>query len=138
MEEVETVLPFDNHLVLATVSGTTLLKALEHSVSGNLGSKFFDMHGLQVTYDVSRPTGQRIISALTQDTDHKWVAITPTATYKIAINDYNFNGGEGYDFKDATNVITSSERLSDVFATYLRHHNRVNTQFEPRIFPSRH
>lgn len=138
MDEVESMLPFDNHLVCATVSGATLLKALEHSVSGNLGSKFFDMHGLKMAYDASRPTGSRILWAEAQDKDGKWQPLNPQASYKIAVNDYNFAGGEGYDFKGATAVKTSPERLSDLFAAYLQHHHNVTPQEPSRIFAAGH
>ena len=51
LEEVEEILPFDNREVLATIDGACLLKALEHSLSGDWEDHSSDEHGLKVAYD---------------------------------------------------------------------------------------
>ena len=135
MEKVEEVLPFENHLIFATVKGATILKALEYSLSGMLGARFLDVHGLKVAYDHSRPRGSRLVFVLTNDGKGSFAPINPNADYKIALNDFTFNGGEGYDFSGATNVKATTDRLSKVLAAYLIKHKKVGPSPPSRIVP---
>jgi 2',3'-cyclic-nucleotide 2'-phosphodiesterase (5'-nucleotidase family) len=66
-ELVEELLPFDNRLTVATISGTALLNILEHSVSTTLGGKFLDVHGLKFAYTKKGEPGHRIVFALSQN-----------------------------------------------------------------------
>ncbi len=135
MEKVEEVLPFENHLTFATINGKILLKALEHSVGGGLGGPFFDVHGLKLAYDPSKPSGQRIVFAMAQDTRGRWHDIAQDARYKIAVNDYSFNAGEGYDFTGATNQEATKKKLSAVVAEYLTKKKVVQPLQASRIIP---
>ncbi len=124
-EKVQEMLPFDNRLVLATISGADLLNVLEHSLSGSLGGSFLDVHGLKLGYDPEKPKGARVVFALVQEKDQGWRAIEPKAQYKMAINDYSFKGGEAYDFSRATHIIYRDEKLSQVMHNYLKVHREV-------------
>jgi hypothetical protein len=55
--------------------------------------------------------------------------------YKIAINDYSFSGGEGYDFSEATDIERTKERLAVIFSSYLERHKEVAPQPPSRIVP---
>lgn len=134
-EKLDEVLPFENHLVVATVSGATLTKALENSVSGNLGARFLDVHGLKVEYDPRKKAGQRLVSLQAEDKNGKWSEVKPNGEYRIAINSYSFNGGEGYDFKDAKDVVETGRRLSSFMQDYLVKHQKVAPQRPSRIYP---
>jgi 5'-nucleotidase / UDP-sugar diphosphatase len=125
-EKVQEILPFDNRLVLATLSGADLLNVLEHSLSGSLGGSFLDVHGLKIGYDPEKPKGTRIVFALTESKDKVWQPIEPHGQYKIAVNDYTFKGGEAYDFSKATNVIYCKDKLSQVLHQYLLKHKTVS------------
>ncbi len=135
MEKVEEILPFENHLTFATISGKILLKALEHSVGGGLGGPFFDVHGLKLAYDPTKPSGSRVVFAMAQDARGRWHDIDPEAKYKIAINDYSFNAGEGYDFNGATEQEATKSRLSTVVAEYLTKKKVVQPLRSSRIIP---
>jgi 5'-nucleotidase len=134
-EKVEELLPFENHLVVATVSGADLLKALENSVSGMLGGRFLDVHGMKFAYDIQKPEGQRILYAQAEDTTGKWGRVEPDKKYRIAMNDYNFNGGEGYQFASATDVVDTGKRLSVFLQDYLLKTKRVKPRSQARIIP---
>ncbi|MBI4533531.1 MAG: 5'-nucleotidase C-terminal domain-containing protein [Candidatus Melainabacteria bacterium] len=135
LEKVEEVLPFDNHLVFATVPGGTILKALEHSVSGTLGGHFLDVHGLKIAYNPNKPPGSRIAFALVQAPDGQWNRLDEQSTYKVALNDYNFSGGEGYDFSTSTDMQATKQRLALVLAQYLAKHQKVKPRGPSRIVP---
>ncbi len=134
-EKVEEMLPFDNKVVFATISGAMLLKNLEHSFAGPLGGSFFDESGLKIAYDTSRPKGDRIVYALAQNSHGDWKAIDPNGKYKIAVNDYSFKSGEGYDFAGAENIEYVPERISAAFRHYLDKHHVISPQAPDRIVP---
>lgn len=134
-EKVEEMLPFDNRVVFATIPGAVVLKALEHTFAGGLGGAFFDEHGIKVAYDVSRPKGDRVVFALVKDKDGAWKPIDPSAKYKIAVNDYSFKAGEGYDFSGAENIEYIPERISVAFRHYLANHHTISPQAPDRIVP---
>jgi 5'-nucleotidase len=134
-EKVQEVLPFENKLVIATVSGADLLKVLENSVSGALGARFLDVHGLKFAYNADRPSGDRVVWAYAADTTGKWGKIDPEKKYRIAINDYSFGGGEGYDFSRATDVIKTDKRLSYYLTQYLIKNKHVRPRKYGRIVP---
>lgn len=134
-EKVEEMLPFDNKVVFATISGTVLLKAMEHTFAGPLGGSFFDEHGMKIAYDASRAKGDRIVYALVEDKNGEWKPVEPNGKYKIAVNDYSFKSGEGYDFSGAENIEYVPERISAAFRHYLDNHHVIAPQTPDRIVP---
>lgn len=133
--KVEEVLPFDNKLVFATVKGSTLLKVLEHSVSGDLaGGRFLDVSGLKIVYDRKLPSNHRLVEVKTL-VNGKWENVQPDKFYKIAVNDFTFKGGEGYDFSDATDIVRTEKRLSIFFMNYLIKNKKVKPCPGTRLFP---
>jgi 5'-nucleotidase/UDP-sugar diphosphatase len=134
-EKVEEVLPFENKLVFATIPGDELLKALENSVSGMLGARFLDVHGMKFGYNAEKPQGERIVFAEATDTSGKWGKVEPDKHYRIAINDYSFHGGEGYDFSKATDVVETNQRLSVFLQQYLLKNKHVKPRYGGRIIP---
>lgn len=135
-EKVDETLPFENHLMVATIPGETLLKTLELSVSGEfLGGRFLDVHGIKFAYDRTHPPQHRVLWALAQDKDGEWAPVAADRLYRIAMNDYSFKGGEGYDFSKATDVVDTGERLSKFFKEYLLQHKVVTPQQPNRIIP---
>jgi 5'-nucleotidase len=134
-EKVEELLPFENHLIVATVSGADLQRALENSVSGGLGAKFLDVHGLRFQWDPTKPPGQRVRDILVADNAGQLRPWRSDADYRVAINSYSFNGGEGYDFSHARDVVDTGKRLSIYFHDYLLKHKHVQAQSPARIVP---
>ncbi len=135
LEEIQSVFPFDNKEVCATVGGACLMQILEHSVSGGLGGPFFDTHGLKFAYDPTKDKGHRLVFVLAQDQAGKWKPIVPEEKYKIAVNDYSFGGGEGYDFKTASDIVREPEKVSDAVTEFLHNHHDIVPQFPQRIVP---
>lgn len=133
MEKVEEVLPFENKLIFATVSGALLRKALEHGVAGHLGEKFLDVHGLKIAYDAGKPPGSRLEFVLVENGQGKWKELDDRDQYRIATNDYTFHGGEGFDFAAATNIQATSDRLAVVLSRYLQRHKQVTSAQPSRI-----
>lgn len=135
-QTIDEILPFENHLIVATISGDTLLKVLENSVAGdNYGAKFLDVHGLKFAYDHDKSPFHRVVWAQAQGHDGKWKDVDSNQQYRVAVNDYSFKGGEGYDFSKATDVKDTGQRLSVFLTQYLKQHSTIAPQPPSRIVP---
>ncbi len=132
LEKVEELLPFDNHLVFADVSGDRLRKTLEHSVDGATGGKFLDVHGLKFAYDSERKSGDRIVFALAEK-NKAWQELEPQSTYRIGMTDYSFKGGEGYQFPDAKNIKYTDLKLNEYLKNYLQKRPNIKPHYGDRI-----
>lgn len=135
LEKVEEVLPFNNSVVVATISGATITRVLEHALSNNPSGKFLNVHGLKVTYDPNKPNGQRIASLLVEAGPGNWKPIDAAKNYRVAINDYNFSGGEGFDFAGATDIQSTKLRLADALVAYLKKHPKISPLSAVRVTP---
>ncbi|MDH5701069.1 MAG: bifunctional metallophosphatase/5'-nucleotidase [Nitrospirota bacterium] len=92
--DVLSVLPFESSLVTLHVTGAMLRQALEHSVSQwpNHAGRFFQMSGLQVTYNGKAPVGSRVRSIMVGG-----ASLDVTKTYTVATDAFVADGGDGYD-----------------------------------------
>ncbi|OCS88769.1 bifunctional metallophosphatase/5'-nucleotidase [Caryophanon tenue] len=97
--EVINVLPFSNTLALATVSGVELYETFEHSVSSlpRESGGFLHVAGGRVTYDATKPVGERIISIETLK-DGVYTVVPKDATmHTVATNAFTAKGGDNYE-----------------------------------------
>ena len=120
LEDVYYLQPFDNLLEVLTMSGTQIRHMLEQPLSmpfspvtaedmeysiknfqsrveglkrdfqGDFGYLF--PSNLQVTFDPTRPAGDRILSI----TDAQGTPLEPARSYTVAFSDYVAKGGDGY------------------------------------------
>jgi len=131
--QIEQILPFENYVVYATVSGAIVRRVVEHSVGDGLGGHFADVSGLKIIWDQSKPSGQRVVLILADDGKGNYKALDDNATYKMAMNHYNFEGGEKYDFKGATNIVKTQIRMADAMTAYLKKHPTITPLKPNRI-----
>ena len=108
--EVRAIHPFGNRLVVVQLDGETLRDVLEHACTGgHRGSagERIEVWGLSFRCDTSKPgvryamvdgragaitvRGQRVADAMVGGS-----AMVPSATYRIAVNDYLARGGSGF------------------------------------------
>ncbi len=92
--DVLSVLPFDSALVTLHVTGAMLRQVLEHSVSQwpNHSGRFFQISGLQVTYQGKAPVGSRVRNVMVGG-----VPLDISKTYTVATDAFVADGGDGYD-----------------------------------------
>lgn len=135
IQRVREILPFANRLMVATLKGDALLQVMEKSVSGMLGARFLDVHGLKFAYDPSKDPGKRIIFAFAQNKEGQWEKIAPNDLYRIGVNDFTFGGGEGYEFKDPKDVVDTKLRLSTVMEKYLEKKKVVSPEPPSSMMP---
>ncbi|MBL8561344.1 MAG: 5'-nucleotidase C-terminal domain-containing protein [Gemmobacter sp.] len=121
MGEVLTVLPFQNTLSTFTVTGATVVAALENGVSQveEGGGRFPQVAGLTYRFDPKAPAGSRISDVMVKEGD-AFVAIDPAKDYLAVSNNYVRGGGDGYKmFIDARDAYDFGPDLADVTAEYL-------------------
>jgi len=71
---------------------------LERSVSGGRGEgRFLQVSGLRFAFDRARPANQRVTSVEVQR-GAAWEPLDDNRVYVVAVPDYLFGGGDGYQF----------------------------------------
>jgi 5'-nucleotidase / UDP-sugar diphosphatase len=126
MEQVFTVLPFDNVLVTMDLSGADLLTLFETG-SGE-GRGMLQLSGATVIYDLARPVGNRVVRVEINGT-----ALDAARTYKVVTNDFLAVGGDRFSaFNNGKNV-KQGQDLRDAFVAYLRRHSPLDGAGTNRI-----
>ncbi|XP_034235169.1 snake venom 5'-nucleotidase-like isoform X2 [Thrips palmi] len=127
LKDIMEVMPFDNLQVKLKLRGKVLMQALEHSVSEYVPGQawkgaFLQFSGIRVTYDVSRPAGQRVVSAEVRCGACKIPAyspLDPSELYGVIVNGFMGNGGDGFTML-ADNE--GSEQLQDTDEAVTQHY----------------
>lgn len=133
--QIYEVLPFDNYMVSADVSGTQLIAALENGVSQVEGVKgrFLQVAGLRYKWDAAAAPGKRIVSVEVK-TLEGYKPVNVDEIYRVVTTDFIVGGGDGFsDIKSAVNQINMGFPLTDVVSEYLNRYSPVNPQVEGRI-----
>lgn len=123
--KVQEILPFDNKVVFATLPGSTIRALMERSISGKRGDTYLDFTGLKFIYDPTKEAGHRILFIQAINQDGTWHDLKDDGQYRIAVNDFSFNGGEGYMFAGAQDIVKSTNTLAQVLSEYLKRHKTV-------------
>jgi len=133
LRDANAILPYRNKVMLVELKGETIRKALENGVSrvASLGGGFLQVSGLSYSYNPDKPIGERILS-IEVDGD----PIKPLDTYTVAMPNYIFNGGDGYDmFKDGKVIVDSDNARTDVevLIDYTKSLGVIDVSVEGRI-----
>jgi len=128
--QVITVLPFGNYIQTKRVKGSDLIAALELGVGSypeSLGG-FPQVAGMKLSFDESKPQGQRVQSVLVNGKP-----LDRNATYLLATNDFMAAGGDNYTmFKDYP-IENDFASLEEAVIKYIRASGQLNPQKEGRI-----
>lgn len=126
------VLPFNNSLVTIELSGEKIYDSIERGLrqypNGAYNGGFLQVSGISYTFDGSKPAGERLIS-VTRDGK----PLDKNKVYKVATNDYLYNGGDNYDEFVNAKQISKGELLKDVLIKYIRERGEVTPKVEGRI-----
>ncbi len=114
---IQTALAFNNGLTLVTVTRAELIQVLEHGVAGSgaglTPGQFPQLSGIEFSYDLDRPAGDRIVSAAIVDADgtvlHELVRAGELSgdaaqTFRIVTLNFMVAGGDGYPFPSFANL----------------------------------
>ncbi|MEG0973048.1 MAG: 5'-nucleotidase C-terminal domain-containing protein, partial [Lachnospiraceae bacterium] len=107
-----TVFPFGNTVMVKEVTGEAVKKALEQSVSGypEAMGGFFQVSGIKVQFDPMQEAGSRIVSIAVNGK-----LLNPKKIYKVALNDFNAAGGDGYTMFTDCKLICNYGTLDEIF-----------------------
>ena len=126
LEQVFTLLPFDNNLVTMNLTGTQILEILEYNAKMEQG--FLQASGIKIRYDVSEPVGSRVKEASIGDKP-----LIKEKTYIVTTIDFLAAGGDAFaTFKKGGNI-SYGISLRDLFVSYLKKHSPVAPRIEGRI-----
>ncbi len=121
--------PYDNILYVVQMNGAQLRQALEHAASFYSGwplapgekvrlpgyyADSAEGSGVGYTIDLTRPVGDRIVGLR-----YHGAPLDPQAKLRVAINNYRYSGGGGYDFKNLPVVYRSPQEMRDLLIEYL-------------------
>lgn len=132
-KDVLTELPFGNTAVLIELKGADLLAALENGVSQieDMAGRFPQVSGLRYTFDAAKPSGDRITEVTIDETP-----IDLGKTYKVAVNDFIYGGGDGYDALARGKAIvdpSGAVLIASVVMTYIEQKGEIAPEIEGRI-----
>ena len=90
---------FPTRVALVWLRGADLRETLlERAVSGGRGEgRFLQVSGLRFTFDRSLPVGDRV-TAVEMQRGSEWEPLADERVYVVAVPDYLFGGGDGYNF----------------------------------------
>lgn len=129
LEDVLTLLPFENTVVTIEMTGAEIIAALEHGVSQypELWGGFPHVSQLAFTFDATQEPGNRIVEVLYQGEP-----IDPNATFVVATNGFLTSGGDGFDMM-AKPILAEFGAMQDILIEYLIDNSPVAPQVEGRI-----
>jgi 2',3'-cyclic-nucleotide 2'-phosphodiesterase/3'-nucleotidase len=137
VRQASALYPYDNTLYVVEMTGSQLRQALEHAASfysgwplpsgqlPHLPSYYADSAegtGLSYTIDLTRPLGDRIV-----DLRYHNARLDPAKKLRVAINNYRYTGGGGYEFKNLPVVYRSPQEMRDLLIDYLSRTGTIPT-----------
>jgi 2',3'-cyclic-nucleotide 2'-phosphodiesterase (5'-nucleotidase family) len=109
------------------LTGKDIRSALEQSLTLKTG--MLQLSGMRVTYDLSKPEYQRVVSAQVGSDP-----LDDGRTYKIVASSFVALGGDHYEtFLNGKNVHDTGELLCDVFTEYARKMGRLSAPPQNRL-----
>lgn len=125
-------LPFVNSLVTVEMKGENIYSALERGIrqypnSGTNGG-FLQVSGIKFAFDASKPAGERVTKIVFNGSE-----LDKEKFYKVATNDYLYNGGDNYEEFKNCKLLYKGELLKNVLAKYIKEKGTLNPKLEGRI-----
>lgn len=131
--DMTSILPFENKLMVISVSGSEIISALERSVerySLEIGNgEFLQMSGIHVTYDLSKPSGSRVETVQTLCTDcevPRYYDLDRSKMYKVIISSFLNEGGDGFSMFMVSGIVYRVFRNIQNEATFPFSHRKRN------------
>lgn len=130
MQDMVTVFPFGNTIMVKEMKGSDVIAALEMGTSDYPVAKGAFPHtaGLTFTLDAGAAKGSRI-----KDVKVAGVPIDADAMYTVATNDFMAVGGDGYTMFKAYPIKEEYNTLMDTLLGYIAKIGEVKGTFNPRM-----
>ena len=126
LEQVFTLLPFDNILVTMKLTGKQILEILEQNAKLEHG--ILQVSGMEIRYDISEPAGFRVREVYIERR-----SLDPEKIYALTTIDFLAAGGDAFSpFKEGKDIMYGTA-LRDVIVSYLEKHSPISPRIEGRI-----
>ncbi|KAL5239248.1 hypothetical protein ACI65C_006658 [Semiaphis heraclei] len=148
-DDIKRTLPYNNHLCKVTITGTTLLKSLEHSASmfdykncsnpeNKIYGGFMHMAGMHVTYNMKNRVGSRVKSVTIRCSECKLPSYEPIKldkNYTLIMPKYVANGGDRYEMIKEELISISYLKITetDAFLSYIKETNPIYGGVDNRV-----
>jgi 5'-nucleotidase len=132
--DVLTLHPFANHLITLDMTGAQLLAVLEQQwpAESNALPRILKTSGLYYSWDPARAAGARVVEAC--DGAHQ--PLDPAHHYRVTVNDFLANGGDGFSTLKALGAAESGPLDSEALAQYLQNQASAQPVTQARIVRS--
>lgn len=130
MEEVITVLPFGNYVIVKEYTGAQILAALEHGTASypELAGGFAQVAGATFTLDLNKEAGKRVSNVKING-----VPLDLNKTYKVATNDFMAVGGDGYEMLKEGKLVAELSALDEILIEYIQSLESIPAEVRPRM-----
>lgn len=131
--DVVSLVPFNNVVVMLEMTGARLREAIEFGLVDRerQGGQFMQVSGLTLTFDPSRPPGDRIVAMQVGG-----APLAPEGRYRVAVIDFLARGGGGVTaFRDARVLLGygSGPLLSEVVLSAITAAGTIAPQVDGRV-----
>lgn len=120
MGDMYEIMPFDNQVVVAKVTGKQLKQLIDHGIGADFMTDG-QFAGLKVKYDPSKAYEDRIVSITLED----GTPIKDDEIYTVATNDFIVTGGDRYDFTGAKEVNDLFIPIRDILVENIKSNNGI-------------
>ena len=130
-EEIFTVQPFGNTLVVKTCTGAQIQALLEQQFTVATPPRFLQISStLHYSWGSTRPAGDKVLDS---SVTIGGVAVDPAASYRVEMNNFLADGGDGFSvFRSCTNQL-GGEVDVDAFGRYLMAHSPISPPTLDRV-----
>ncbi|XP_059169386.1 snake venom 5'-nucleotidase-like [Physella acuta] len=136
--------PFRNEVDMIQVTGRTILDIFEYCASkwtdklDDAFGGFLQVSGMQVTYNLVKPVGQRVHEVLVVCTECAVPRLEPLVLdrkYNILSSAYLINGGDGFSMipQGIINRLPLGQLDTDILLAYVKKFSPITTGLEGRI-----
>ena len=130
MEEIITVLPFGNYVVVKEYTGAQILAAPEHGTANypEPAGAFAQVAGVTFVLDLNEEAGKRVKDVKIGDEP-----LDLDKTYKVATNDFMAVGGDDYTMLKEGNLVVELPALDEVLIEYVKGLESIPAEARPRM-----
>ncbi|XP_013774694.1 5'-nucleotidase-like [Limulus polyphemus] len=144
LEDILTVAPFGNTFDIVELYGKDLIGVMEFSVqkydvnAEDPPGSFLQISGMKVTYDITKPSGQRVVSLFVRCTKcrvPRFLPVNESDIYSVVTPSYLANGGDGYKIikEKAIRHYNPEDLDTDIIQKYVLKMSPITTGLEDRI-----
>ncbi|XP_078036024.1 protein 5NUC [Augochlora pura] len=143
MGDILSVLPFHNSILKVKITGEMILSVLEWSVyhlnvntTVSLPGAFIQVSGLQVVYDLTKPSNSKVVSVYVQCANcsiPSYSELKKNETYTVLMPDFMQSGGDGYTMLKDLKTYPLGSTTAETLSQYFMQHSPVHAGVEWRI-----